>query len=70
MEALPSFFVAFNVCAATFPRFASALGVAWLGARVTYQLGYEKKGPKGRRRSSSLSFLGLFTLVLSLTWGC
>lgn len=63
MEAMPTFIVAFNVCAATFPRFASAVGAVWLGARVLYQLGYEKKGPKGRGGPSTLSSVGLLTLV-------
>jgi hypothetical protein len=63
MEAFPTFIVAFNICAATFPKFASVVGLGWLGTRVLYQLGYEKNGPKGRRGSASLSFLGLATLV-------
>lgn len=64
LENLPSFFVAFNVCALSFPRFAAAVGATWAVGRVMYQLGYGKKGPKGRGVGSILGSLSALTLVL------
>ena len=63
MENFPPFLVAFNVCAATFPRFASAVAMVWVVARVMYQLGYQRVGPKGRSRGSTLSGIAALTLV-------
>jgi len=63
MENFPSFLLAFNVCAASFPRFASAMGLVWLVSRVAYQLGYET-GPRGRSRGSTLASVSGITLVL------
>ena len=75
MENFPTFLVTFNVCAATFPRFASAMGVVWVLGRVMYQLGYQKVGPKGRGRGSifaNLAALGLVSsccsIVLMVAW--
>ena len=67
MEGFPSFLVAFNVCAATFPRFASAMGLVWVVGRVMYQLGYQKKGPKGRGRGSLYAGLSAIVLVILLS---
>jgi hypothetical protein len=65
MENFPIFLVTFNVCAATFPRFASATGLVWVIGRVMYQLKYQKVGPKGRRHGSLLSGIGALILVIS-----
>jgi hypothetical protein len=63
LENLPSFLVAFNVCALSFPRFAAAAGATWAIGRVMYQLGYGKKGPKGRGVGSIFGSLSALTLV-------
>ena len=63
MEGLPSFLVAFNVCAITFPRFAASAGLVWAVGRVMYQIGYGCQGPKGRSKGSYLSGVASLTLV-------
>lgn len=63
MEGFPSVLIVFNICAATFPRFASAVGMAWAVGRVLYQNGYGSVGPKGRRTGSNISGLAAVTLV-------
>ena len=64
MENLPSFVIIFNIAAATFPRFASGLGLIWAVARVFYHIGYASKGPSGRAKGSLLSGVAAFTLVI------
>ena len=63
MEALPSFLISFNVCAAMFPRFASAVGAGWVVARIMYQNGYSRYGPKGRSNGAHISGVAALTLV-------
>jgi MAPEG family len=60
---MPTFLVTFNVCAATFPRVASSLGLGWIVARVFYQIGYGTKGPSGRGKGSTVAHLMNVSLV-------
>lgn len=65
MEGFPSVLVIFNVCAATFPRFASVAGLAWVVGRIMYQIGYGSVGPKGRTTGALISEFSALALVLS-----
>ena len=63
MENFPSFVLSFNVCAATYPRLASAFGAVWVLGKIMYYTGYSTKGPSGRRRGAYISTFGLVVLV-------
>ena len=63
MENLPGVLVTFNVCAATFPRVASVLGLIWCVARVMYQIGYQTKGPSGRSKGSHIAVAAAIAMV-------
>jgi len=65
MENFPSFILSFNVCAATYPRLASAFGAVWVLGKIVYCIGYSTKGPSGRRRGAYISTFGLVVLVCS-----
>ena len=65
MENFPSFVLSFNVCAATYPRLASAFGAVWVLGKIMYYTGYSTKGPSGRRRGAYISTFGLVVLVRS-----
>lgn len=70
MENLPSFLVTFNIAAATFPKFASGLGLVWFIGRIFYQIGYSKKGPRGRSKAFHAASMASVTLVISLQFVC
>jgi len=70
MENVPSFLIIFNIAAATFPRFASGVGLVWAVGRVFYQIGYGTKGPSGRANGSRISGVAAVILVFSLQFLC
>ena len=63
MEQVPTFLVMFNVCAISHPRVAAGFGLLWIAARVAYQVGYGKHGPKGRSRGSHIGYAANIGLV-------
>jgi hypothetical protein len=66
MENLPTFFVLFNVCSATFPRFGAAAGALWVVGRALYHAGYAKGGPTKRLGGLRFSYPSFFAMVFSL----
>jgi len=64
LENLPTFFILFNICSATFPRYGAGLGAMWLFGRVVYHLGYSSKGPGGRHFGGRLTYAPTVGLIL------
>lgn len=63
LESLPTFFILFNICSATFPRYGAALGAMWLLGRVAYHVGYSSQGPGGRRFGGRITYAPTIGLV-------
>lgn len=65
MEQLPTFLISFNICAASFPRLAAALGLGFIVGRVMYHNGYSTRGPSGRLNGARVAEAAGITTVIS-----